>query len=67
MEVVNTGKDGSFCYIVENGVVVKREVETGLASASFIEIKSGLKAGDQVIKIGTELLEEGMKVNTVEE
>lgn len=67
VEVVNTGKDGSFCYIVENGVVAKREVETGLASASFIEIKSGLKAGDQVIKIGTELLEEGMKVNTVEE
>lgn len=67
VEAVNTGKDGSFCYIVENGVVAKREVETGLASANFIEIKSGLKAGDQVIKIGTELLEEGMKVNTVEE
>ena len=67
VEAVNTGKDGSFCYVVENGVVVKREVETGLSSASLIEVKSGLKAGDQVIKIGTELLEEGMKVNTVEE
>ncbi len=67
VETVNTGKDGSFCYVVENGVVVKKEVETGLSSANLIEIKSGLKAGDQVIKIGTELLEEGMKVNTVEE
>lgn len=54
VEAVNTGKDGSFCYVVENGVVVKREVETALSSASLIEVKSGLKAGDQVIKIGTD-------------
>lgn len=67
VETVNTGKSGSFCYVVENGVVVKKDVETGLSSATMIEIKSGLKEGDQVIKVGTELLEEGMKVTAVEE
>lgn len=67
VETVNTGKDGSFCYVVENGVVVKKEIETGLSSAAMIEVKSGLKEGDQVIRIGTELIEEGMKVTAVEE
>lgn len=67
VETVNTGKDGSFCYVVENGLVVKKEIETGLSSATMIEVKSGLKEGDQVIRIGTELIEEGMKVTAVEE
>ncbi len=67
VETVNTGKDGSFCYVVENGLVVKKNIETGLSSAAMIEVKSGLKEGDQVIRIGAELIEEGMKVTAVEE
>lgn len=67
MEAVNTGKDGNFCYIVENGIVVKKEVETGLASATMVEIKTGLQAGDKVIRSGIEIVEEGMKVTAVEE
>lgn len=67
LEAVNTGKDGNFCYIVENGIVVKKEVETGLASATMVEIKTGLKAGDKVIRSGIEIVEEGMKVTAVEE
>ena len=67
VETVNTGKDGSFCYVVENGVVVKKEVETGIASAATVEIKSGLTEGAKVIRIGAELIEEGMKVTAVEE
>lgn len=67
VETVNTGKDGSFCYVVENGVVVKKEVETGIASATMVEIRSGLTEGAKVIRIGAELIEEGMKVTAVEE
>lgn len=67
LEAVNTGKDGNFCYIVEDGIVVKKEVETGLASATMVEIKTGLKAGDKVIRSGIEIVEEGMKVTAVEE
>ncbi|MHA9738147.1 efflux RND transporter periplasmic adaptor subunit [Robinsoniella peoriensis] len=49
VEVVNTGNEGSFCYIVKDGVVAKQIVETGVSSDSYIEIKSGLEPGDQVI------------------
>lgn len=67
VEAVNTGTDGSFCYVAEQGVVVKKPVETGLSSTTLVEIKSGLEEGDQVIKIGTDLIEEGMQVTAVEE
>lgn len=67
VEAVNTGRDGSFCYTVENGIVVKKEVETGLSSAALVEITSGLTAGDKVVRSGAEMIEEGMKVTAVEE
>lgn len=69
VEAVNTGMDGSFCYVVdENGVVSKREVVTGLASSMEIEIQSGLNVGDKVIRNTTGMLvEEGMRVTATEE
>lgn len=62
IELVNADKDGSFCYVVEDGVVAKRRITTGVASDSFMEVTQGLKAGDRVITdIGQ--LEEGAKVS----
>lgn len=49
VEAVNIGKDGSFCYVVEDGVIKKKEIETGVTSDAFVEIKSGLKDGEQVL------------------
>ncbi len=69
VEAVNTGVDGSFCYVVdEMGTVVKKDVETGLASAMDVEILSGLNVGDKVIlNTAGMLVEEGMRVMAVEE
>lgn len=59
-DVVNIGKDGSFCYVVQDGVIVKQDVKTGISSDTETEIVQGLKKGDDVVKdIGT--LEEGDK------
>lgn len=62
--VINIGKDGSFCYVVEDGVIVRRPVETGIASDSETEILSGLDENDAVITdIGN--FEEGDAVEAV--
>ncbi len=50
VEVVNIGKDGSFCYVVKDGVIQKQNIETGVTSDSYVEVKSGLKEGDAVIR-----------------
>lgn len=58
VEAVNIGKSGSFCYVLRDDVIEKQEVQTGISSDTMVEIKSGLKAGEQVIPdIGS--LEEG--------
>ena len=32
VEAVNIGKDGSFCYVVEDGVITRKNVTTGISS-----------------------------------
>ena len=64
-EVVNIGKDGSFCYVVEDGVITKKNVTAGISSDSYVEIKEGLDKGDQVLTdIGDH--QEGDEVTPVE-
>jgi HlyD family secretion protein len=43
------GREASTVLIFDNGKAVLREIETGAASDTDIEIKSGVKAGDQII------------------
>ena len=65
VEAVNIGKDGSFCYVLREGVITRQNVTTGLSSQDYVEIKEGLKEGDQVISdLGS--LEEGMQAEAQE-
>lgn len=65
VECVNTDKSGSFCYIVENGIIVKKPVTTGLSSDTMIEIKEGIKEGEEVVTEITADLTEGSKVTVI--
>ncbi len=49
VEAVNTGKDNTFCYVLADGVIARREVVTGISSDTLTEIQKGLKEGDLVI------------------
>lgn len=60
-EVVNTGTEGDFVYVIDNGVVKKKSVELGVASNNTVEVKAGLKAGDVVITDTSGDLKEGTK------
>lgn len=61
IEAVNADKDGDFCFAVENGVVVKKRLETGIASDMYMEVKEGLSENDIVI-IDLMSAVEGMEV-----
>ena len=62
---VNTDMDGSFVYAVENGIVVKKPVQTGISSAVDVEITEGLNEGDQILTDVTNGISEGMAVTAV--
>ena len=63
-EVVNIGKEGSFCYVLENGIITRKDITTGISSDEYIEVLDGIKEGDEVIRdLGS--LEEGMQAEAV--
>lgn len=66
MECINSDTKGDFCFIVENGKIVRKDVETGISSDMYIEILSGLKEGEQVVSDLNAALEEGMSVTPIE-
>lgn len=66
IEAVNVGRDGSFVYIVEDGVLAVRNVETGISSMDLVEIKSGLDGSEQVVLNNSMGLPEGTPVTPVE-
>lgn len=66
IEAVNIGKDGCFVYIARDGIVEKRNVETGIASSEYMEIRSGLDGSEKIIlSTGPEVVD-GVKVTPVE-
>lgn len=67
VECVNYDTKGAFCYVVENGVIFRRDVEAGISSDTQIQIINGLKAGEQVITQVTGDLSEGMEVTPMPE
>lgn len=62
---VNTDMEGSFVYAVENGIIVKKPVQTGISSDLDIEIIEGLKEGDQILTEVNSSIMEGMEVSAV--
>lgn len=65
VECVNADKEGDFVYTVENGIVVRKNVTTGISSDTYIEITGGLTEGEQVISSVTTGIVEGMPVTAV--
>ncbi len=67
IEAINVGKDGSFVYIVnDSGAVEKRDIETGIASAEAMEVKSGLDGSEKVVLNLGGGIQEGTQVTPVE-
>lgn len=55
----------SYSYVIRSGKAIKQEVKTGIIQDTNIEIKEGLKQGDEVISEGLEFIKEGSTVKPV--
>jgi RND family efflux transporter MFP subunit len=54
---------GFLGYVVEGDVVHERKLELGLHTTDgFVEVKSGVNAGDTIVTLGIEALSDGSKV-----
>ncbi|EOS76569.1 efflux transporter, RND family, MFP subunit [Lachnospiraceae bacterium 10-1] len=59
---VNVDVDGEFVYVIENSIVVKKPVTTGISSDTMVQITEGLTQGEQVVTDVSSGLVEGMTV-----
>ena len=69
VEAVNIDNDGNFCYIIENGALVKKYITTGISSSDYIEVTDGLSEKEEVVTsaVMDMDLEEGMEVTPMSE
>ena len=69
VEAVNIDNDGNFCYIIENGALVKKYITTGISSSNYIEVTDGLSEKEEVVTsaVMDMNLEEGMEVTPMSE
>lgn len=61
LAIVGEG-ERSFVFVVENGVAKRVPVETGVRDGQKIEIRSGLRPGQQVVTEGVVKISDGQKV-----
>jgi membrane fusion protein, multidrug efflux system len=52
----------AFIWVLQDSVVTRREVELGVRSPGFVEVRSGVAAGESVVVGGLERLVEGVTV-----
>lgn len=67
VEAVNVDSQGQFCYIIDNGILTKKYVTTGISSETYIQITDGLSKDQEVVTtsvygVG---LDEGMLVSAM--
>ena len=41
--------DGDYCYVIEDGIIVKKYITAGFTTPDHVEVKDGLNDGDMVI------------------
>ncbi len=66
LKAIQQSETGDYVFLNENGVAKRAVVTEGSISGGMAEIKSGLKAGDQVIVDGAADIEEGDKVRVLQ-
>jgi RND family efflux transporter MFP subunit len=61
-ECILTDAQGDYVYVVENGIVTRKNVKIGISTSTQAQILEGLSAGDQVISTDLDTLTEGAEV-----
>ena len=64
-EAVKERGDKNIVFLVDGDLAVEKEVTTGLDTGAYIEIKSGLTAGDKVVIKGQDYISDGNKIKVV--
>ena len=62
-EYIMTDAEGDYVYVLENGVVTRKNVTVGISSSTQAQITEGLSVGENIITADYDSLTEGMAVS----
>ncbi|MDE5697749.1 MAG: efflux RND transporter periplasmic adaptor subunit [Lachnospiraceae bacterium] len=67
VEAVNVDSQGQFCYVIDNGILTRKYVTTGISSETYIQIKDGLTENQEIVTTSVYGmgLDEGMAVTGI--
>ncbi len=65
-DAVQYGADGTFIYVIENKKAQLKMLELGVVDNGRVEVRSGLKGGDQIVMEGLDRLRPGRDVELVQ-
>ena len=54
--------EGEFVYAVEENILVKKPIVTGISSDTMVQVTEGIEVGAQIVTDVTPNLQEGMSV-----
>ncbi len=66
-QYVQTDAKGDYVYVIENGLVTRRDVVIGISTSTDAEITEGLSEGESIISSDVTNLTEGMAVQVMPE
>lgn len=55
----------TYAFVLNRNQVSQREIELGLTEEDYVEVTSGLEAGDIIVTVGVEGLEDGQRVDVL--
>lgn len=67
VEAVNVDNDGEFCYVIEDGLLVRKVIKSGISSEQYIQVLEGITEGEEIVTsayMGMDL-SEGMAVTVM--
>ncbi|MFH7818395.1 efflux RND transporter periplasmic adaptor subunit [Neobacillus thermocopriae] len=62
IDAIHDDGNGSYVFLVKDGIIRKQKVKTGVASGQKIEILEGVTAKDRVVVNGPDKMKDGMEV-----
>ena len=60
--LLSTRQDFAYVFVVDNGIARIREIRTGAFAEGYMEVKSGLQEGEQIVIVGQVGLSDNSKV-----
>ncbi|MCY6485236.1 efflux RND transporter periplasmic adaptor subunit [Clostridium aestuarii] len=66
-EAVTVNNEKKVIYVINNGKAEEKEVEVGLDNGQYVEIKSGIQAGDVIIVKGQNYVENNSKIKVIKD